>query len=81
VEFVNPIKLYEYMACGLPVVSTSWQAIREMESPAFLAETEAEFTGAVERALQESSNKSKYIEYARGNNWQARLRQVLELLK
>jgi glycosyltransferase involved in cell wall biosynthesis len=81
VKFVNPIKLFEYMACGLPVVSTSWEELRQMNSPAFLAENEAEFTAAVKKALDEPKNKAEYIEYARGNEWQARLRQVLELLK
>jgi len=79
VEYVNPIKLYEYMACGLPVVSTSWQEIREMNSPAFLANDEAEFVSGITQALQETSG-SKYIEYAKGNEWQQRVRQVLQLL-
>ncbi len=81
VEFVNPIKLYEYMACGLPVVSTSWEEIRQMGSPAFLAGDTAEFSAAIEKVLAEPKNAARYIEYARGNEWQARLQQVLELLR
>ncbi|MBI4024887.1 MAG: glycosyltransferase [Verrucomicrobia bacterium] len=41
IDCVCPLKLYEYMACGLPVVSTRWDEIERMNSPARLAvETE-----------------------------------------
>jgi len=81
VEYVNPIKLYEYMACGLPVVCTSWEEVRAMASPAILVENELEFAQAIPKALAEGTNRSQYVEYARQNEWQARLRQVLELLQ
>jgi glycosyltransferase involved in cell wall biosynthesis len=81
VEYVNPIKLYEYMACGLPVVCTSWEAVRQLGSPAVLVDDESEFTRAVQQMVNENSDRARYIEYAKQNEWQARLQQVIELLK
>ena len=81
VEFVNPIKLYEYMACGLPVVSTSWRELRAMNTPARLAEDAGEFVGQLRRALGKGSRSSEYVAYAKVNDWQSRIQQVLEVLE
>ena len=52
IEPVRPLKLYEYMACGLPVVSVAWQELRQMNSPAWLAETIDEFIAGVDYYTQ-----------------------------
>ena len=48
---VNPLKLYQYLASGIQVVSVKWPEIEGLESPAFLCETDDEFIAAVRRAL------------------------------
>lgn len=80
VEFVNPLKLYEYMACGLPVVSTSWQELRAINSPALLAATAEEFVSHLRRVLAERPDPATLVEYARQNDWQTRLRSILGVL-
>jgi len=81
VESVNPLKLYEYMACGLPVVCTSWEEVRRLNSPAVLADGADEFIAGVDGVLREPSDRQRYIDYARRNDWDSRLRTVMELLQ
>lgn len=47
VDSINPLKLYEYMAAGLPVVSTSFGQITKLGSPATIAANTDEFVAAV----------------------------------
>ena len=76
VQTVSPLKLYEYMACGLPVVSSEWEEIRNVDSPAYLCKTEGEFVKNIKRALKDK-NKEKYINFARKNDWKEKLKLLL----
>ena len=76
VESVNPIKLYEYMAAGLPVVCTDWKEIREMQSPAMIAGDVGTFCECIERAL-EIKEKGELVSYARNNSWESRFQKIV----
>jgi len=78
VESVNPLKLYEYMACGLPVVATKWKELELINSPAYLAEDPDDFVNGLKNALQEK-DKSKYIEFAKNNTWVERYRRLSKI--
>ncbi len=39
VNAINPLKLYEYTACGLPVVATRWDELEQIHPPATYATT------------------------------------------
>lgn len=73
----HPNKLYMYMACGLPVVSTKWKELENIKSPAYITSNKKEFAGAVECAILDKKIK-KYIEFARRNSWKNRLNILLE---
>jgi len=47
VDSINPLKLYEYMAAGLGVVSTAFRQISELASPARIATSPEDFITAV----------------------------------
>ncbi len=47
VHSINPLKLYEYLACGLSVVSVRWDEIKELDSIASLCNTKEEFLEAI----------------------------------
>ena len=57
VESVNPIKLYEYMAAGLPVVCTDWKEVREMQGPAMIAGDAGAFCEYLQRALRDKRKR------------------------
>ncbi len=80
VESVNPIKLYEYMACGLPVVSAHWKTVAGLDSPAYLYTSFDEFKRALELSLAGKYDKTKLIDFARQNSWEKQFARVVDIL-
>jgi len=72
VHSINPLKLYEYMACSLPVVATAWDELRDLQTPAILTETLEEFVDAIEHAIG-SADRNALIEYAKKHDWRERI--------
>ncbi|GAI05320.1 unnamed protein product, partial [marine sediment metagenome] len=58
VETISPIKLYEYMACGLPVISTEWEELKVIKPPALLAKNKDEFLLFLAETLKHSPDKT-----------------------
>lgn len=73
---IHPLKIYEYFAAGLPVVSRDLEEIRKMNSPAFLAEDEQTFTKMIVCACRTGKDKNEYYEFARKNSWNKRFEVV-----
>jgi glycosyltransferase involved in cell wall biosynthesis len=82
IESVNPIKLYEYMAAGLPVVSTTWNEIASINSPAFLAQNSDEFTQYLVDLLLDpnSIDKQSLLDFAKFNSWENRFAELMKIL-
>lgn len=55
----NPLKLYEYLAAGLPVVSTEIPEVRTFGGDVKVASTHGEFLALCERALEEDSAQAR----------------------
>jgi teichuronic acid biosynthesis glycosyltransferase TuaH len=83
IESVNPIKLYEYMAAGLPVISTTWEELESLNSPAFLAKNSDEFAEQIAKILKESNSSSRQnlIHFAEANSWESRFAQLMKILE
>ena len=73
IESVSPIKLYEYMAAGLPVVSTEWEEMKLLNSPALLVSDKDEFIAALNNIISGEKAVRAYKEYARDNSWIKRI--------
>ncbi len=71
VNSINPLKLYEYMACGLPVVSVAWEELRRIASPAILTQTQEEFIAALGR-IDGRRDAERFIAYAGAQDWGSR---------
>lgn len=84
IDSVNPIKLYEYFACDLPVVSTAWQELERLASPAFLCRSRDEFVDGLRRALTdldgERSGTPERREFAAAHDWSCRIDTLLREL-
>ena len=50
VNSINPLKLYEYLACGLPVIATAWDELVSINSPALLYHSHIEFVELLKRS-------------------------------
>ena len=80
-ESVSPIKLYEYMASGLPVVSIETAELQNANSPAFLAKDKYEFVQMINSALElDEKAKAVFVEFARRNSWEDRFCQLKDIL-
>ena len=76
---VFPLKVYEYLAAGLPTVSTPLPSLREVEGIRFAA-TAAEMAQELDRALAEDSDRARRerSRVAQGHSWDARLEEIDE---
>lgn len=77
-EFVNPLKLREYLSAGLPVVSTPVPEVMRYAHAAHVAHTPDELVGAIERALGEGGPEARRARSAAmtSETWAARVADV-----
>lgn len=68
-EYINPIKLYQYFASGIPVISADWEGIRKLNSPAYLYKSNAEFIDLLLKVSREKLDSNKYQKYAANLDW------------
>lgn len=79
----NPVKLYEYLAAGKPVVSTY---LPELETVAggltLVARTPEDFEHAIERSLQQQdpSMAQARMQFARSHTWHMRYKELHEYI-
>lgn len=80
---IHPLKMYEYLACGLPVIATDLPAVRdEADVVTAVADSEA-FIAAIARALQEDNDvlrQERRVRAAR-NTWRQRVERISELIQ
>jgi glycosyltransferase involved in cell wall biosynthesis len=72
---VNPVKLYEYLAAGLPVVSAGLPEVEPFAPLVEIARTPAEFAATVLSAVPQKNSPEKVaarLEAARQHSWAAR---------
>lgn len=72
---VSPLKFYEYLASGRPVVSTEMPAVREFADVIETAADARGFIAAVEKALagENAERREKRLARAREHSWEARV--------
>lgn len=74
---VNPIKLREYLAAGLPVVSSPLPEVRLYERLIEIAASPEEFVAGVERALGEGpARRSERRDAMSGETWPAKVERI-----
>jgi len=79
INSVNPLKLYEYMACGLPVVAARWDELLALNSPAILYTSLDAFISGLKQACSMDSYRNDFVEYAMRNGWKERVREMLNV--
>jgi glycosyltransferase involved in cell wall biosynthesis len=81
-ESLNPIKLWEYLAAGKPIVSTDVAGFRDYPDLVHIARDAESFAQGVQKALAEDRGVGALRqEVAQNNSWQMRLDSVEGILR
>ncbi len=74
----DPVKLYEYLARGKPVVSTAMAELAECADLIYIARDADEYVSLLDRAVAENdaSLRERRIAYAAANTWSQRCRTI-----
>ena len=80
---VEPTKQYDYLACGIPVVSTNLGELYRMEEYIYIEKSQNDF---VDKVVQLSDKKisqyekNKYLQFAKNNSWTVRTQRIMKLI-
>lgn len=82
-ESIYPLKINEYLAAGLPVVSTSFsEDILDFSQVTYIADNEESFINYIAQAMEEDCEalKRKRMKAAEKNTWSERIAQLLHII-
>jgi len=71
----NPLKVREYLAAGLPVVSTRIPEV-EILGQCHIGDDSAGFIAGLEQALRDPGPKKERSESMRGESWEGRVEEI-----
>lgn len=79
---MNPMKLYEYSACGLPIVTTSVAGIETFRNILYIANTSEEFNQKINLALREDGDylRKTRVEVVADDSWYGRVQLMTKYL-
>lgn len=79
----NPVKFYEFISSGKPVVSSKLPELLPYANLLYLSESKEEFLKNIELALKESNEdlKKKRIEIAKSNDWDYRFKDIYRYIR
>ncbi|HPD32195.1 MAG TPA: glycosyltransferase [Phycisphaerae bacterium] len=78
----NPIKLYEYLAAGVPVVSTGLPSVRPIPNAVWVADDVERMIRCCEDALacNSAADRRRRSDLMRSESWEARLEQIAAII-
>lgn len=81
-EYGCPLKLYEYLAAGLPIVSSALPMMKEFADVARTADGEADWRSAILDSINRRSpmETAARLHVARQNNWDARVTRIEQIV-
>lgn len=79
---VFPMKFFEFLATGKPIVATALPSLSEFERIVKIAHSHEEFIAAVEQVLRDDPDHDREarLQAAEGHTWEARINQMMELI-
>lgn len=81
VSAVNPLKIYEYLATGLPAAATRWDELAALEAPDLFLAARANFPAALDAANAAAAEPAGARRaFAQGASWDRRVETLLAAL-
>jgi glycosyltransferase involved in cell wall biosynthesis len=80
----DPIKLYEYMATGKPIVSVDLPEVQKFSKFVKIAKTKAEFSNYVSQFIikkRDEQSIKKQIEAAKEHSWDNRVKSMVKIIE
>jgi glycosyltransferase involved in cell wall biosynthesis len=82
---INPLKHYEYLAAGLPVVSSRWPTVESINSPAMLVDSVQSFVQAIEDVIawpkdELAQRQTSAQDFARAHSWEQTVEKLLRVV-
>ena len=83
IKAVQPLKLFEYYAAGLPVIATYLQNIEDIPGPLYLAHTHEDYGNHLNEILRSdlSELRRQAQEVAKQNSWVARAESFMQFVE
>ena len=84
IRSVNPVKLYEYIYTGKPVIAPRYKETEAFEGFVYLYSSPEEFVKAVMNAGDKEMNedyREKCIAFLRNNTWACRCKTIFKFLQ
>ena len=83
VKSINPVKLYEYLAAGKPVVCMDYAETNGLEDMIRVAKDDNEFIASIKKCLNENDPGlvKRRIEAVKDNTWENRVETISGLLE
>ena len=79
VQATSPIKVFEYLAMGKPVVATTMKELQGIPN-VYLSDSDEEFIANVARALSSKPDRTELQSFIDNNSWRARIDALLRLI-
>ncbi|OGY85933.1 MAG: hypothetical protein A2233_00355 [Candidatus Kerfeldbacteria bacterium RIFOXYA2_FULL_38_24] len=82
-QSMNPLKIYEYLAVGKPIVASAVPGADQFQDLIKLAVSPEDFSQKIEKALSEDNEelKQRRINMARQHSWENRIALMLDIIK
>ena len=76
----SPIKFYEYLASGIPIVSTELPDLMKFGDVSYLAKNKSEYVDFIELALERETVKSmkNRMEVSKKYSWEYRFKALIK---
>lgn len=80
---VSPLKFYEYLASGKPIVTVNMPGVLDFADIVEIADTPAEFVASVGRAMAEENpaRLAARLKRAKENSWESRVEIMMQKIK
>ena len=82
IEFVDPVKLYEYLYMKKPVVSSYWGELKQFNNLVYFYKSPKEFEKVLNKALSTPFEvNNNYKKLMKESSWESRLEEYLKILE